>query len=166
MIRTLGGVMIPQLSAPTGSGPHTSRSGARTFAEKVQHIARRLFFSARNLTSSDKQFLGDLARAERRYEMKALQRLIGIAERSDRPEDREALAELIRAECLRSTPAVRDVGVAFDLETRAQGEADVAQRAFERRRTRATKEAAIEKLTTHLYGLRASLDAVEATPTD
>lgn len=136
----------------------------RPIADDVEYVARRLLFSVRALSASDKQFLGDLARSEHRYPMKALDRLTEIAARSDRPEDREVLAEMIRARCLRSTPAVQDVALAFDHETRATGPADVTQRAYERRPCRATKEAVTEALTTQLYATRAALDAVAASP--
>lgn len=138
------------------------RRNSSGFVDELQFIARRLLVSAIGLPEADRQFLWDVARGEGRYRMVALQRLAGISCRSVKPEDREALAELVRRECLCGVPSIYDVGLAFDLETKAQGEADVAQRQFERRPTLATRTAAIETLTGQYFATRASLDAVEA----
>lgn len=139
-------------------------SGARgeAFLATLQFIARRLLFSVLGLTDDERQFLHDVARSEHRYRMIALQRLMAIAARSVKPEDREALAEVVRAWCLAGVPAVTDIRLAGDLETRAQGEHDVAWRAFEVSPSLVTCERAIETGTAHEYGLRAQRDTLLA----
>lgn len=128
----------------------------------LQTVARRLFFSTIDLDSSDRQFLQDFIRPECRYPMAALCRLISISSHSVRPEDREAVPEVLRGWILRTVPAVYDVALVGDLETKAQGDHDVAWRAFERIRDRLTRERAIETGTAHFNGLRAQLDTLHA----
>lgn len=140
----------------------SSLSVASTFARDLQLIARRLYVSAPTLPQSDRQFLKDVARDERRYGFISLQRLISCSRQSVKPEDREALPELIRGEILSGVPLEFNIAMAFDAETFAQGEADNAQRLYERRLCAASRDVAIEKLTVHHAALRASLDAVLA----
>lgn len=158
--------MVPQSSGLSGSTPHRARTVEQPFAAGLQYIARRLRFSVRHLSDADKQFLADVGRTESRYQMKSLERLAEIAERSERAEDREALAEFIRARSLRSTRTILDARVAFNLETQATGPADVAQRAFEQHPCRATKDAVEEALRVQLFATRCALDSAAATPVD
>lgn len=146
----------------SGSGAPSAPSAPRVddpFVAGLQTIARRLLFSTPRLASTDRQFLYDVARQEARFPMTGLRRLMAIAAHSTKPEDREALPELIRAECLVGVHAV-DVAIAFDEETAAQGIADVAQRAYERHPSPTTQARVVEAFTAHLTGLRRSLDAV------
>lgn len=138
------------------------RTDPDAFLRDLQQIARNLLVSVLGMDEADRQFLHDVARGEGRYQMKALRRLVGLSRLSLRPDHREALAELVRRESLADVTAARDVGLAFDLETGANGEADVAQRQFERFPSSATRDRVRGALTTQLYATRAALDAVEA----
>lgn len=144
-----------QRVAPTLAAPRTPPGD---LLSDLQFIARRLIFTAA-VSDADRQFLHDFARPEQRYPMKALQRLIHCARCSTRPEDREALAEMIRAHCIAGA-TVPDVRTALDVETAVQGPADVAAREFERQPSRTTRAVAIERHTAHQTALRAVLDSL------
>lgn len=155
---------------PVGNRPTSPRSRAVTerlrtldttaFNEGIRSVARRLLFST---PLEHHKFLSELAREEERVQMKQLQRLLGIAATSSRPEDREAVVDLVRMHCDVQRELL-GVEVAGDLETEAQGSADCAARAFERTRTRAAKERALETLRRHFAALRALIDSIEAHP--
>lgn len=133
------------------------------FSDAIRAIARRLYFSTPTATTKEHEFLQEVAREECRVQMKQLQRLLGIAAQSTRPEDREALVDLVRHHCDVQRECL-DVIVASDLETAAQGAGDVDIRQFERQRTRATKERALASLRRHFAALRALIDSIEAQP--
>ncbi|HVX40316.1 MAG TPA: hypothetical protein VHB25_12155 [Gemmatimonadaceae bacterium] len=163
--------MLASSTAPEApmyqSGPHTlvvGRTDPDAFVRDLQQVARNLLVSVLGMSNGERQFLHDVARGEGRYQMKALQRLVALSRRSLRPEHREALAEVVRRESLVDVESVRDIALAFDLETTAQAAADPAQRQFERFPSRATQDRVREALTTQLYATRAALDAVEAFP--
>lgn len=147
--------LLAQAPRPTLTGT--------AFEEQLQSLAQRLLSSVLGLTTADKQFLRDLARDEARYPMRTLRRLIGLAAMSVRPEDREALAELVRAEILAQTQSAFCLATAFDHETEANGAADVAQRAYERERTRSTWEWCLSTLTRQMAATRQAIDAVRFT---
>lgn len=133
------------------------------FVDALRTIARQLYFSTPTASEKDHDFLQEIAREERRVQMKQLQRLLGIAAQSTRPEHRLALVDLVRRHCDAQREQL-DVLIANDLETEAQGYADCAARAFERTRTRATKERALDTLRRHFAALRALIDSIEAHP--
>lgn len=138
------------------------RKNPESFEAGLALVARRLLFSAVGLSDGDRQFLHDVTRSEARFPMRALQRLVAISRRSVQPDDREALPELIRREILGDESAMT-VAAAFDFETSAQGEADMAQRRYERnRQCPAARAAAIQFMTRHLIGLKHSIVAVHA----
>lgn len=128
-----------------------------TFTEEFQAIARRLLFSCPATSTSERQFLQDVARG--RYPMKALERMTRIAAGSTRPEHREALALFVREISAPRYGAV-SIAAAFDEETRTNGEADMAQRYFERERTRANQERAIDALHAQEIATREAITAV------
>lgn len=131
-----------------------------TLIPALQRLARALYFSAGpNISPRNREFLQDFARGEARYQLVALQRLIMCARASCKPEDREALAEIIRAELLADEPT-KCVATAFDYETTANGEANNAQRQFERTRCRSSWERARDALMQQYAATRASLDAL------
>lgn len=135
----------------------------QAFVAGLQQIARSLYFSTPRASAKDHEFLQEIAREEQRVQMKQLQRLIGIAALSTRPEHRLALVDLIRLHCDTQRECLDPV-IASDLETEVQGPADVDTRMFERVRTRATKERALASLRRHFAALRALIDSVEAAP--
>jgi hypothetical protein len=126
----------------------------------LEMIARRLLFSSVGASEEQRDLLHDVARG--RYPMKTLAEMIAIARSSVKPEDREALAEMIRGLLLDGVPAISDPRIAGDLEMRAQVEHDFAWRAFEFTQTRTTRDRALETGTLHQYGLRAQLDVLHA----
>lgn len=118
-----------------------------TFEAGLRAIARHLRDSVADLTERETAFLYDLAREEVRYPMPTVRKLCALSRRSRNPRVREAFAELIRQESL-ALDADLSVTVGFDLETRATGPADVAQRQFERDRnpiTYARAKAALQE---------------------
>jgi hypothetical protein len=137
-------------------------AGSGRLLARLRTAARQLYFSAVGVDAADRQFLQDFARDEERYQLVALQRLVAIARCSVKPEDREAIAEIIRGELLDGVPAVQDVQFAGELEMKAQAEHDLAWRAFELSPCRAHRDRAIETGTLHLHGIRAQLDAAHA----
>ncbi len=146
-----------------GSAVATARTHTEvSFAEAIQSVARRLYFSCPKADTSDRQFLQDVMRGECRYPMKGLERLARVAQQSTRPEHREALAEVIR-EFSTPLPGTVSLATAFDDETRAQGIADLEQRRFERERSRARQEAAIEALHAQEIATREAITAVRRT---
>lgn len=139
-------------------------NGEPSFDEKLARITRRLRYSVTNLAADEQQLLDDYGRGasrsgEARYRLVTFRRLIAIARRSRRPEDREALPELIRDE-IAEGGAPLDVEVAFDRETPAPGAADVAQRAFEQDPNPITRERCLEALDKQLATTRDARDAV------
>lgn len=134
------------------------------FVRELQSLAHRLHASTPAFAPADRQFLKDVARGEQRYRFLALQRLMRLSARSTNPADRFALAELVRGEIVSAgVPLEFSIALAFDEETLAQGEADNAQRMFERRRCVSSRAIAIEKLTAHHATLRKALDVIHAT---
>jgi hypothetical protein len=133
---------------------HSTPFLASAFCEDVQAFARELHAHA---TDDDKVFLQDVARG--RYPMVALQRLMAIAARSEKLEHREFLAEVVRREC-GAAVAGHCIAAAFDWETEANGEANNAQRKFERAPCRSTAEMVRAALMRQLSTTRTALDAV------
>jgi hypothetical protein len=146
--------------AATRMSPEVPRED---FADTLGGIARRLRLSVPDLDHDERALLDEYGREEGRYPMKTLQRLIAIARRSRKAEDRHALAEAIRARSL-TQGDVRDVPVVFDEETEANGLFNVAQREFERRPSPSTKARCVELGTRQLEATRESIDAVLGTP--
>lgn len=134
-----------------------------TLIPNLQRLARSLYFSAPNVTARNREFLQDFARGEGRYQLVALQRLIMCARASTKLEDREALAEIIRAELLADAPASCVVS-SFDAETIANGDANIAQRQYERTRCRAAWERCRDALIAQAVATRVALDAVMSAP--
>jgi hypothetical protein len=134
-----------------------------TFTADLRTVARQLYFSTPSASQADRQFLQDVARDDVRVQLKQLQRLIAIAAESTRPEHRLALSELVRRHCDVQRECL-DVVIASDHETEVQGAFDSSIRTFERHRTRAAKERALEHGRRHYAALRALLDSIEATP--
>lgn len=145
----------------SAAAPVSTRKSAEAFADEVRFIARRLLFSVQDLTSDERDWLSDLARDEVRYPMVTVRRLCAVSRRSRTVEDREAFAELIRAE---STPVdgAPSLPLAFDLETAAPGPADVAQRAYERAPCPSTFARCRETLLRQLVSTRDALNALAA----
>ena len=145
--------------AAARQNPEASRP---TFAEEIQSIARRLIFSTPRASTSDRQFLQDVARDECRYPLKALERLSRIAQQSTRVEHRDALASLIIA---RTTPSDEstDLIAVSHLETIAESEANIAVHTFEHARTKAGWMVAREKVRAHLARLTVLAQAIERT---
>jgi hypothetical protein len=104
------------------------------FEDGLRKVARALRDTIPDLADREYDFLCDIAREETRYPMPTVRKLCALARRSRQPIVRIAFAELIRLECLPETGT--DVGVtsSFDLELRANGPTDIAQRNFERDR--------------------------------
>lgn len=118
-----------------------------SFEDGLRRIARALRESIPDLTDRETDFLYDLAREESRYPMPTVRKLCALSRRSRNARVREAFAELIR---VHSIALESDAGVTFtfDLEMRATGPADIAQRQFERDKnpiTYARVKAALEE---------------------
>jgi hypothetical protein len=116
------------------------------------------------LSKRDKQLLQDVARG--RYTFATLEALIAIARRATDPALRELLAECIRGRLVaEEAPAARahDIQIALDLETAAQGPADVAAREYEKHPTRVTRAVAIERHLVHKRALERVLDALHVS---
>lgn len=134
------------------------------FVREVQALAHRLHSSTTGLAQSDRQFLKDVARGESRYRFLGLQRLMRVAARSPNAADRFGLAELVRGEILRAgDPLGYNIAAAFDIETAAEGEANNAQRLYERRRCPSSRAVVIEKLSAHQASIRTALDVIHAS---
>jgi hypothetical protein len=154
----------PSSASPRTNARHAVPAPGRGFVEQLAQIARNLRVSTPGLTDEESHLLKDVA--DERYQMVALQKLMSVSSRSRKPEDREALAELIRQRCVVGAVAVENARLAGDLETQAQGEADTAWRAYEqslcpetgRARCRVTVERTREKMLAHYHGVRAVLD--------
>lgn len=144
-------------SAAPRKNPEPAGSG---FARDVAQLARGLRLSVLDLTDAERHLLKDVA--EQRYPMKTLVTVMSICSRSYRPEQREALAELVRRECLRNAEVPHDVAAAFDLETQATAEAELPQREYERRRCPASKRFVLDRLLRQLHFTRAAIDVVHA----
>lgn len=126
-----------RLASPRRQSGQRDIPGPTSFLEDVALLARRLRLSVPDLNDRERELLHDFARAagddaEVRYRLVTVRAFCAIAGRSTRPEDREQLPELIRAEILRDSSEQVDVAAAFDVETSVTGPADVAQRQFER----------------------------------
>lgn len=130
------------------------------FVDGFKALARELRLSVPDLSDADKHLLKDVA--DDRYPMVTLVRMMAIASRSLRPEHREGLAELVRAECLAPHAGAACVSSAFDLETEATGLADLAQRHFERAPCPSTWQRVRDALTRQMHATRRSLDAVHS----
>jgi hypothetical protein len=134
----------------------TEYPSSSQFAPAVEQLARRLRVSVLGLDDADRHLLQDIA--EGRYPMKTFCRLMAIAKRSNRTEDRFALAELVRRECMGIER--HEISLVFDAETIAQGPADVAAREYERHPSSVTWQRAVDAFTTHFNTIRVSLDAL------
>lgn len=153
--------------------PSAAPASARTepaldFDGRLATFARGLRLSVNDLTEQESELLTDYGRGasrdgEVRYRLRTFKALIGIARRSSRPEQREALAEIIRAELLADV-ASPSIATAFDAETPAPGQADVRQREFERNPNPTTWAACRDALMHQLAVTRRALDAVIAWP--
>jgi hypothetical protein len=172
--RSLAGSVAPQsspASRATYRAPATDAAGSRTEAGPFDKAIARFAVELRlergpDLNDYERNLLEDFGRGasvsgEIRYRMKTLRSLISIASRSRRVELRDALPELLRAEILRNAPAV-SIEKAFDVETPAPGQADPAQRAFERDPNPITHQRCKEALERQLAATRQALDAVLA----
>jgi hypothetical protein len=167
--RRNGSMMYQTSALPVAAGranaERTSPAHAeRTFVDEIQLIARQLLFSTARATDEEKQFLRDVARQEGRYPLRALERLTEIAKKSGRPEHREALSRFIRERSTPATAANVSVAAIFDVETVANGDADLAQRIFERTPTRTNAERVIEKLHAQEIASREAIDAIRRAP--
>lgn len=160
------GVSTRKESVPVGAGMYRRPDPAAAIAPAadpfeagLRAIARRLQQSVPDLTAREREWLHDLAREECRYPMPTVRKLNRVSRRSMNAEDREAFAELIRADSL--PPAPTCVRTAFDLETAATGPADVEQRRLEQEpRDHATWTRCRDALTRQLAATRRALDAV------
>lgn len=152
-------------AAKTGAaGPLAKRLASidgAAFVAALQTIARSLYMSAPRASDADRQFLQDIARGDQRVKMLQLQRLLAIAKGSTRPEHKVALEDLVRFH-VQTTGEVLDPVVASDVETEAQGPADVDVRLFERHRDRPSKERALASLRRHYAALRTLIDSIES----
>jgi predicted nucleic acid-binding protein len=161
---TTAAAQYPKMAA----GGEVARTDAGSFDLQLAYVARRLLLSVSGLDERERQLLNDYARGaslhgEPRFRLITFRSLLAIARRSRRTEDREAIAELVRAEINRGAPP-SSIELAFDGETGATGPCDVEQRAFEHSPnpiTWARCKAALEK---QLAATRAALDAVNADP--
>lgn len=140
---------------------HGAASPVASLGEEIGAIARRLHTAVPDLARRDKQLLQDVVRG--RYSFVTLEALITIARRSPDPALRELLAESIRGRLVVADRAIADIQVALDVETAAQGPADVAAREFEKHPTPITRDRAISAHTAHLRGLRRVLDCLHLT---
>lgn len=150
--------------APVTS-PVVGRRDPEPFDKALAMIARRLRLSVVDLDDHERRLLEDFGRGasvdgEIRYRMITLRALLTIASRSSRIEDREALPELMRAEILIAGDGHMSIATSFDLETSTTGPADVAQREFETKPSRATWILCRDALMRQLYATRLALDAV------
>jgi hypothetical protein len=150
------GVAAPRLDPETDALRHEA------FMRDVQSLARRLYLSCPNASTADKDFLQDVARG--RYAMKATERLIRIGQLSYRPEHRLAVAALAEQWANADSQLPPSVYEAFNEETMKQGEADLAQRAFEHFPTKTGRERVLEALTAQLVATRNAIRAVVAAP--
>lgn len=132
---------------------------AGTFERDVEHLARRLRLSVPGLTDGEVHHLKDVA--DQRYRFVSLQRLMAIAARSTRPDDREALAEFVRRECLLGIDVIRDRAIVGRLEVVAQGPHDVAWNEYTLNPSRENAQRATGTGRAHIHGLRAQLDHLE-----
>ena len=141
------------------------RTEPEQFDEGLAFLARRLRFSVAKLSDHESDLLSDYGRGasvdgEVRYRLRTFRALCEIAGRSNRPEDREALPELVRAEILRHARVQVCLRSAIDEGTAAVGPALVAQRAFERNPCKAAWSALRDALLRQHAATRLALDAV------
>lgn len=135
--------------------PSTPSLASSAFVSEVQAFARELHASVPH-DEADGAFLQDVARG--RYPMVALQRLMAIAARSEKPEHHEILSEIVRP--LGAAP--RCVATVFDAETLANGDANLAQIQFERVPCKSTAQRVREKLLRQMATTRWALDVVSS----
>jgi hypothetical protein len=150
----------PRASALLRTNPAHPMAGSGDFAADLAQLARRLRLSVPALSPAEIHALKDVA--DNRYPMKMLCMMMRISSRSVRADDREALPELVRRECLVGVPSVLDARLVGRLETQAQGPHDVAWGDFEWSPSRTTCERAHETARVHFAGLRAQLDTLSA----
>jgi hypothetical protein len=153
------------------SMPLRSPSAARP-AYQIHHlvsgmseVAARLPSCIAGLSDLDRQFLYDVARG--RHKFAALERLLRLAARSERINVRMDIAELVRAALRRplmpaTAVTLRDVIRSSDVETAAQGPADIAIRQFEQHPNAGTRAGAVAAIIAHLEADRDLLDQIEA----
>lgn len=136
---------------------------ALTFAERVQRIARHV----PDASPSERQLIHDYSRGARRYQHRALQRVLALAARCTDPADAASLEELIRSYRLSAQRAMPPLSLdeAFAAETEAQAHADIAQWRFMRSRCVGTAEIVTRALGKQLVFTRSALDAVYMYPT-
>src|SRR4051812_48845040 len=120
------------------------RTESDDFSKGLAFVARRMLFSAMQLSEAERQLLHDMARAESRYAFKTLQSLINIAPRCAKVEDQEALPEFIRGRIAARRTTLCDPFTAFAVETEAQGLTDIAQYKYARRPSDITKAEVLE----------------------
>ena len=148
-------------SSPVAAGRTSSEAQQQdAFMRDFQSIARKLYLSCPSASTDDKQFLQDVMRG--RYGFKALERLLRIGQQSYRPEHRALVAQCAERWSNPSGELTPTVYSAFSDETRAQGEADLAQHEFEIFPTRASRESVLEKLGHQLAATRRAIQAVVA----
>lgn len=135
--------------------PSTPFLASENFVSDVQAFARELHAVVPR-DDADSAFLQDVARG--RYPMVALQRLMAIAARSPRPEHHEMLSEIVRPRVV----AAPCIATAFDTETQANGEANLAQMQFERTPCKSTWYQCRETLLRQYATTRMSLNALLA----
>lgn len=130
------------------------------FAHEVQTLARQLYLSCPAASDDDKDFLKDVIRG--RYGFKALARLLRIGRQSYRPEHRALVAQLAERWSNPSGELPPTVYTAFSEETRAQGDADLAQHEFEIFPSLASRDSVLDKLGHQLVATRRAIQAVVA----
>ena len=132
-------------------GPEADR-----FRDAMHSVARKLLFSTKS--EADRQFLYDVLRD--RYPGRWLHRLATICANSMRPAHHGLLDEALAEFSMPMNPM--SVGIAFDYETEAQAECDVAQREVERFPSPETKAKALDRITAHICALKQAARSVQA----
>jgi hypothetical protein len=129
------------------------------FARDMATWARQLRLDVPDLTDEERHKLQDVA-DEGRYEWVTLRQMMAIARRARRLEVRGRLELLVRRECSLKNAQPIDVAIALDAETQAEGDANVAARAFERSKCRVSWERFVEKTMVHAQTAQIVLDAL------
>jgi len=118
-----------RLPAPIAYQPPAAAVAPNGLRREISEIAAKVLAEAQGLTPSDRQFLGDVQREER-YQGRWITRLVLLGAKC--PEDSDAFAIAARLEAwVRAARAPRRGALtlrsAIEDETRAQGEADLAE---------------------------------------
>lgn len=142
-------------------GPAGTGANADVLHGIMREASQRILRSASDLTGDEEQLLYDFSRKNRvHYPLSPLRRFLEAAPKAA-PADAVHIAELLRGYILGRLP-IDFLGVleAFEIEQRANCEADIAQLRYLRERHRGTRESVRDSLLGQWITTRLALDAV------